>query len=82
MMTNTKWKSCYSNSIHFFIINILKNCKQPMTVTQITQKVIQKRKIQNVKPRNTVSSVLQRSNFIESTARGYYRLKYQKLDRR
>lgn len=67
-------KRLHSNSIHVVILNILKNKKNPMTITEITESVLKKKSMKSVRPNCTINAILQRSQYVTKTERGCYKL--------
>jgi len=74
-LDDLKREIIYTDSIHYIVIKILKKYDRPMSVKELTKKILQIKNLQGKTPRNSVSSVLQRSVYIEPTKRGFYRLK-------
>ena len=68
----------FGKSIHSLAIKILKKYNRPMSVSEITEKIQEYRKLNGSTPNNSVSAALQRSKYVVrskySGKRGYYRL--------
>ena len=70
---NEKFFLVQKDSIHSTILQIMQKSKNPMSVSEITKKVMTKRKINSETPQKTVSSILSRSTFVRSEKkRGHY----------
>lgn len=54
-----------SNSIHGIIIKFLKSKKEPATMKEIVDHVLEKRDLNTKTPGHTIRGVLQRSKFIK-----------------
>jgi len=63
-----------SNSIHGIIIKFLKKNKEPVTIKEITEHVLQKRKLNTKTPGYTIRGILQRSKFIKKNVFAKYEL--------
>jgi len=59
--------------IHYTVVSILKNAKRPMSVKEITDRVLRVRRIKGKTPGNTVSGVLQQSKYVKRYAYGWYK---------
>lgn len=71
MHKKSKKRSLNTNSIQSLAIEIL-NKNNPMTIKEITEKILQKRKLKGKTPYNSVNTVLQRSTFIKKVGRGLF----------
>jgi len=63
-----------SNSIHGIIITFLKKNKEPVTIKEITEHVLQTRELDGKTPGYTIRGVLQRSKFIKKNIFAKYEL--------
>ena len=63
-----------SNSIHGIIIKFLKKNKEPVTIKEITEHVLQTRKLDGKTPGYTIRGILQRSKFIKKNVFAKYEL--------
>ena len=64
----------YSGSTHSQIIKVMKNAHKPLSVDEIDRKIETSGRLKGLTPKNTISSILQRSPFIERVEVGLYRL--------
>jgi hypothetical protein len=62
------------NSIHGIIIRFIKNSKEPVTMKEITEHILQQRELQSATPKNTIRGVIFRSKFIKKNIYAKYEL--------
>lgn len=78
--TSSKWgnvelaRPFWNHSLHRIIIDIMKKENRPMEISEITVKVLEKRRIASNTPKNTVSAILQSSTFVKRITRGVYQI--------
>ena len=60
-------------SYHGLAISILKKAGRPLTVLEITEKILRTKKAKGNTPNNTISNALQFSKHAKSLGRGLYR---------
>ena len=63
------------DSLHSHIINILKEKNRSMTVNEIYESISPHKKINSARPKNTITCVLLRSEYIVRTGIAEYKLK-------
>ena len=62
-----------NRSFHGLAISILKNSNRPLTVKEITERILRVKRIKGKTPNNTVNSILQYSEHAKRVGRGLYR---------
>ena len=65
-------KGFENKGFHGLAIKILKKSRRPMTVGEITKKILRVHRGKSKTPNNTVSNCLQYSKHARSTKRGFY----------
>ena len=60
-------------SFHGLAISILKNSNRPLTVEEITERILRVKRIKGKTPNNTINSILQYSKHAKRVGRGLYR---------
>lgn len=66
--------SAGESTIHAFALKALSQATRPLSVQEITKKVREHRRIYSGHPNNTVSSILQKSDFVKRDRFGFYTL--------
>jgi len=69
------YKSLRGKSTHSIILSVLKENGKPMKVKEITKQVLEKKSFTSKTPYNSISAILQRSNFVTKTGMATYELK-------
>ena len=67
----------FGKSLHSLAVKTLRKYDRPMSVSEITEKIQEFRKIKGQTPNNSVSAALQRSKYVvraKGKGKGYYRL--------
>ncbi len=70
-----KSKVYNDTSVHAIALKIMKEHSKPMTIKEIANLVLQQKKISSKFPYQTISSVLQRSQYIKRVGKATYQLK-------
>ena len=70
----TKYAGVRPGSFHSYAIDILKNEARPMSVDEIFQKISEYKNSSSTRPRNSLVSVLLRSQHITRVSVGMYEL--------
>ena len=69
-LTEKSTKRFRKNSCHDLALKALANSGKPMTVAEITQAILKTKKMSGRTPGSTISSILQRSAFVEKANGG------------
>lgn len=68
-------KEFRKESVHKIAYNILKNSEKPMKVKEIVKQVLEKKQLHTKTPTNTISAILQRSEYFVKVDRATYTIK-------
>lgn len=63
-----------SNSVHGWIIRFLKLSDEPKSLKEISEHILNQRKIDGKTPNNTIRGILQRSKYIRKNVYAKYEL--------
>ncbi len=69
-----KTKTNSNTSIHAITLKILKEHNKPMTIKEITPLVLKQKKFSGKNPRQSISSILQRSQYVKRVSKGTFQL--------
>lgn len=61
-------------SFHSIALRILENEGRPMTIKELTKMILEEKNVSGKTPASTLSSVLQRSRYVQRVGKGKYML--------
>lgn len=74
MTMDVRSKIGKDTSVHAIALKIMKEHNKPMTVKEITKLVLEKKTISSKVPYQTISSILQRSQYVKRVSRSTFQL--------